>query len=66
LLACSPTATRQPRRFEKTVLKECAFIGNKASISIPAQHGGALVQAAIAEKHSKRRFDDFISIILVL
>jgi hypothetical protein len=28
LLACSPTATRAPKRLEKTVLKQCAFITN--------------------------------------
>jgi hypothetical protein len=26
LLACSPTATRAPKRLEKTVLKQCAFM----------------------------------------
>jgi hypothetical protein len=30
LQACSPTATRQPKCSEKTVLKQRAFIGNKA------------------------------------
>jgi hypothetical protein len=30
LQACSPTATRQPKRSEKTVLKQRAFIGKTA------------------------------------
>lgn len=50
LQACSPTATRQPKCFEKTVLKQCAFIG------INHQHGLFQEQA--------QRFEDFNSIKL--
>jgi hypothetical protein len=39
LQACSPTATKQPKRSEKTVLKQFAFIGNSSSTSADPVHG---------------------------